>query len=292
MNSNEWPLVFFTILSQISLGIILAAFIVSFVVKSTDTPAISEIKRLVVIAALSLMGIALILSFFHLASPQHSVYALSNAGQSWLSREIVLAMMYFFTLLIALSSLTIGVPHSNLFGYFFLTSLLVGVIMIWSMIRVYMIPTVPLWNSPSTAVSFYNTSLMLGGALVLIFVVKAGSRTAPLPESGLIQTVLFYMIAASVFIFLLNKLMLQPDIASISGGFAAPAISKWWESAQYVLLIIGFSLLTYWFATSDPVSGGRDTAREFLVYSAAACLLLAEIAGRYVFYASYYRIGV
>ncbi len=292
MNSNEWPLVLFTILSQISLGILCSAMVLSLFMRSTEATALTDLKRTVIIAALSLMGVALIISFFHLTSPQHSIYALSNAGQSWLSREILLAMMYVFTLLIALSSLTLGIPHSNLFGYFLLTSLLVGVIMIWSMIRVYMIPTVPLWNSPSTAVSFYNTSLMLGSALLLVFVVKAGSRTLPLPESGLMQTVLFYMIAASVFIFLLNKLLLQPDIASISGGFAAPAISKWWEGAQYVLLIAGFSLLTYWFATSDPVSGGRNTAGEYLVYSAVVCLLFAQIAGRYVFYASYYRIGV
>lgn len=292
MNSNEWPLVFFTILSQISLGIIFSAFALSLFLKDAETPALADLKKILIIVALSLTGIALIISFLHLASPQHSVYAISNIHASWLSREILLAVMYFLSLLLCFTALQYNIPHRNLFNYFFLASLVIGIIKVWSMAGVYMIPTVPLWNSPATPVAFFNTSLMLGSSALLAIIMLMINRSASFPEIKLMHSVLFFLIAASVFLFLLNKMFLQPDVSSVEGGFAAPFVAGWIKTAQNILIIAGFTLLTYWFSSySYPVIGNKPMAALF-VYFSVVFLLLAEIAGRYIFYASYYRIGV
>ena len=289
MNSNEWPLVFFTVLSQISLGIILAAFVLSFILRNTEDPAIEGLKKLMIIAAIISMAIALIISFLHLASPMHSVYALSNAGTSWLSREILLAMMYFFTLFVCFTSIKYNVPHSSMFGYFFLASLFVGTMMVWSMAQVYVIPTVPLWNSPATPIAFFNTAIMLGSGLLLVIITSFNKSVIAVPDIKQLQTVLFYLVAVSAFIYLLNTLLLQPDVTSVAGGFRAPAIPLFWGLAPKLLMAIGFGLLTYWYTTQTAMA---ITGKHWIMFFAVALLLLAELAGRYVFYASYYRVGI
>lgn len=289
MNSNEWPLVFFTVLSQISLGVIFAAFVLSFTMRNSADPAIESLKKLLIIASLGTMGVALIISFLHLASPLHAVYAISNTGSSWLSREILLALMYFFTLIVCFTSLKYNVPHNSMFGYFFLASLFVGIMMVWSMAQVYMIPTVPLWNSPSTPVAFFNTAIMLGSGLLLVILTSYNMRVSAVPDIKQLQAALFYLVAASAFIYLLNTLLLQPDVASVAGGFRAPSIPVFWRLAPKVLMIVGFGLLIYWYTIQTAVA---ITGKQWIMISAVTLLLLAELAGRYVFYASYYRVGI
>ncbi len=289
MNSNEWPLVFFTVLSQISLGVIFAAFVLSFTMRNSADPALESLKKLVIIASLGTMGVALIISFLHLANPLHAVYAISNTGSSWLSREILLAMMYFFTLLVCFTSIKYNLPHSSMFGYFFLASLFVGTMMVWSMAQVYMIPTVPLWNSPATPVAFFNTAIMLGSGLLLVILTSYHIRISALPDIKQFQTALFYLVAASAFIYLLNTLLLQPDVTAVAGGFRAPAIPMFWGLAQKVLMIVGFGLLVYWYTTQTAIA---ISGKHWMLFFAVALLLLAELAGRYVFYASYYRVGI
>ncbi len=288
-NSNDWPLVFFTMFSQISVGMLIGGLILYMTVKNTEAPALETLKKVLIIAAFGSMGIALVLSFLHLASPLHAVYAMSNAGSSWLSREIILASIYLLSLVICYASLRYNVPHRNLFSQLYLASLIIGLILIWAMSRVYMIPTVPLWNTPATPVAFYTTALILGGGGALVIINLLAAKNAGIPELQTLQTTMFYLISAAVFITLLNMLLLQPDIGALAGSFAAPTISPWWKTAQIVFLLAGFSLITYWFTYQMPAAGGNPSN---LVYAAFVCLLISEIAGRYLFYASFYRVGV
>ncbi|MFP4065372.1 MAG: dimethyl sulfoxide reductase anchor subunit family protein [Bacteroidales bacterium] len=288
MNSNEWPLVFFTLLTQISLGIIIAGLLFSLVIKNTETSFPPDLKKLLLITALGCMVVALAISFFHLASPLHSVYALSNIGTSWLSREILLASLLTFSLLIATTSLYFNVPHRDFFSYLFLASFIVGVILVWSMARIYMIETVPQWNTPSTPIAFFNTALMLGGSFTLVLMALYFSKNPVIPDIRPMQNIVFLMIAAAVFISLLNMLLIQPDVAAAGSGFFGHTVSPWWRHGQLILMLVGFSLLTYWFTLLPDT---QWTASR-LIYAGAACLLLAEILGRYLFYASYYRVGI
>lgn len=288
MNSNEWPLVFFTLLTQISLGIIIAGLLFSLVIKNTETSVPPDFKKLLLITALGCMLVALAISFFHLASPLHSVYALSNIGTSWLSREILLASLLTFSLFIATTSLHFNIPHREFFGYLVLASFIVGVILVWSMARIYMIETVPQWDTPSTPIAFFNTALMLGGSLTLVLMALYFSKNPVIPDIRQMQNVVFLMIAAAVFISLLNMLLIQPDVAATGSGFFSPAVSPWWRHGQLILMLVGFSLLTYWFTLLPDT----QWAASRLIYAGAACLLLAEILGRYLFYASYYRVGI
>ncbi len=289
MSSNEWPLVFFTMLSQMSAGILLSMLILWLSVKNIEYEQVETLKKTLILIAIAGMVTALVLSFFHLSLPQHAIYALSNIRTSWLSREIILASIFLLTLILCYTSLQFNMPHRALFNQLFLASLIVGIIFTWAITRVYMIPTVPLWDTPSTPVSFFNTALMLGAGATLVATGILSSGKAALTPVAQLQSVLYFMITAAVFISLLNMFLLQPDIGAVSGSLHTPAVSDSWQTVRIVFLLAGYTALTYWIAYQAPHPGGSGS---MLIYIAVFCLFLSEMAGRHLFYASYFRVGV
>lgn len=288
--ANDWPLVFFTLFSQISVGILISGLLLWTWTKSSEVPSLEALKKILLISALAFMTVALILSFMHLASPTKALFAMSHASSSWLSREIILASVYLLSLLLSFTSLQLNFPHHKLFDQLFLASLILGVILIWVMAKVYMLPTVPLWNTPATPVAFFASSLILGGmsVMVIIAILSMGSRES-LQAAEIFQRTLFYLVAVGVFAGLMNSLFLQADVSGLTVGFPLPEVASAWKNAQLAFLLAGFSLLTWWFAWVQPQEGSSSS---LLIFLAAACLLIAEIAGRYLFYASYFRVGV
>ena len=73
MSNNEWPLVFFTMLSQISVGILISMLILWLTMRNIESGTIETLKRTLMFTALASMGIALVLSFLHLSLPQHAI---------------------------------------------------------------------------------------------------------------------------------------------------------------------------------------------------------------------------
>ncbi len=289
MNHNEWPLVLFTMLSQISAGILVGGLILWVTVKNTGDPNLESLKKVLIITAIACMFVALAFSFFHLGNPLQSVYALSNLGTSWLSKEIILASIYLFSLLLCYISLRYDIPHRSLFPQLFIASLVTGIIFLYAMSRVYMIPTAPLWNTAATPIAFFTTALVLGGGSVLVILGLFSFNGNPVVDTPSMQTSMFYLISAGVFILLLNMLLIQPDISSVAGSFLAPTIPQWLKTFRIAFLLAGFSLLTYWFAFILPKEGGTASLLMFL---AIDCLLISEVAGRYIFYVSYFRVGI
>jgi len=289
MSSNEWPLVFFTMLSQISVGILIGMLILWITIRNMETETAESLKRILLLTAMGSMGVALLLSFLHLSMPQHAVYAMSNVRTSWLSREILLASLFLLTLILCYTSARYSLPHRNLFNQLFLASLIVGLVFMWAIPKVYMIPTVPLWDTPSTPIAFFNTALMLGGGVALVVTAMLASGKSTLPGIAQMQSVLFFMITAAVFIGLLNMFLLQPDIGAVTGNLPTSVVSGNWQTLRIFFLLAGYSALAYWIAYQLPHPGG---ASSIMIYIAVACLFISELAGRYLFYASYFRVGV
>ncbi len=289
MNSNEWPLVFFTLLSQISMGILLAGLVVFLFVKNSVLAGNIELKRVVMLVALLSMGVALLLSFAHLARPAHSVFALGNLAGSHLSREILMVSVFTFTLAVAWSSIRFGFPTSVIFNYLYIAALIAGLLLIWTMARIYMIPTIPAWNHPMTMVKFYNSGILLGAAICLIIVIYVKGKGIEIHQFQKIITMLFFMLSAGVFIHLVSTIFNAPTPEGMTSGFPIPVVAGWIKIARSLCLLAGFVLVLWWFRSfsTTPLSAG-----SFIAYFGFVLLFLAEITGRYIFYASYYRVGV
>lgn len=91
MEKYELPLVIFTVLSQLSVGMTLALTFSQW----KDNSLIKRNVWLINIAIFSLSGLA---ALSHLAHPLLAYRALFNLSSAWLSREILCAMIYGCTL--------------------------------------------------------------------------------------------------------------------------------------------------------------------------------------------------
>lgn len=84
---QEFPLVFFTLLVQMAVGMVLVG---KCVLGNEADRALREGVRRQNVAALLLFAVAVIISFVHLGTPLHAPFTLLHVTQSWLSREILM----------------------------------------------------------------------------------------------------------------------------------------------------------------------------------------------------------
>jgi len=157
---RERSLVMFTLSAQTSAGayMILAVF---------QMFGPDELLSFPVIAVLGLLlGFGLLGAFFHLGSPGRALRVLSNLRSSWLSREI-LAVSLFGCLLLILGILVLsGLQPPSLLT---VAAAMSAFALVLVMGRAYMLSVVPVWNTPLTNLSFFASSILLGGGLVLLF---------------------------------------------------------------------------------------------------------------------------
>ena len=95
METREWALVFFTIAAQMSVGAFVVLGIVNFFAARKE--GVEEADRLsdralVAIGPVLVLGLAA--SLLHLGSPMKAYRAISNLGESWLSWEIFLGVLF------------------------------------------------------------------------------------------------------------------------------------------------------------------------------------------------------
>ncbi len=288
MNSNEWPLVFFTVLAQLSAGLVSTGLLLlAFFRLPADTGDI--LRRHIFLAALLMTLLALIVSFLHLSRPGHAVYAMFNIQSSWLSREIILAAMFSGLLFVSYLTTRLVLPGHLWRGpLYFLTSL-TGLLLVFSMVRLYMLPTVPAWNNPATPVAFFNTALLTGAVLLLALLVFLSHRGMDWQAVRPMARILVLMVLASLAVHLLNDNFLIPKEVDPSAAFAPKTLSIYWKAAQVFFLLSAFSCLVVWMVLSK---NGATPVPQAMVYYAVAAVLIAEVFARYVFYAAYYRVGV
>jgi anaerobic dimethyl sulfoxide reductase subunit C len=289
MNSNDWPLVFFTLLSQLSVGIVVSGMLVFFFTRNQEVAANLELKKLAMSAAIVVMGLALIISFLHLARPLHSVFAFANLRESWLSLEILLVLLFFFLLFMAWISVYFKFPSAGAFNVFYAAAFFAGLILIYAMARIYLIPTVPAWNSPLTFVKFYNSSLLLGATAMLLIATYLNSKGLAMPRLHSMVSILFFISVFAVLIHFIIAVVFSEPVADTNAGFPLPVIPFALKAARMIFLVLGFAMLALWY-----LGFATTLINEFpgLAYLAFISLFLAEIFGRYIFYASYYRLGV
>ncbi len=289
MNSNEWPLVFFTVISQMTAGIMFISLLLPLVVRNSEMLSGNDFRKGCFFVSLVFMIIALAVSFLHLASPLKSVYALGNLGTSWLSREILVMSLFAFLTAVCFFSARFGIPGVAGLHFWHSAAAISGIILVWVMGRLYMIPLTPVWDNPSTMVAFFTSTFLLGGTALVAIALFTGSKSFPVE---VIKPVLWPLIAVTfiaVMVKLLNMFLLVPEISVAGAGLPPPEIPFSWQVFHILFLVLGFFMLIFWanFQMQHPV-----VYRPQLAYFSFILFFVSEIFGRAVFYASYYRVGV
>ena len=112
--------------------------------------------------------LAFIASLFHLGNPFNAYRAVSNLGSSWLSREILSGVLFALTggLFAIMQWRKIG--SETLRTIIAWIAALIGLFFVYAMSNVYMMRTVPTWNTWYTPVSFFTTTFLLGALAVAV----------------------------------------------------------------------------------------------------------------------------
>ncbi len=160
---SEMPLVFMTVLTQISLGAFLALFL-------GDLLSISGRNEPTWIMALIAMlpaALGLPLSALHLGRPLKAMTAMKNIKTSWLSREAL--ALGLFTGLMSLNIL-LYLFEFTVYGRVFFEALTLGVgaYGIYAQGMIYQIEARPSWNRKTTLLKFFGVSYI--GLFLLSFV--------------------------------------------------------------------------------------------------------------------------
>ena len=285
----ELPLVFMTVLTQVSLG----AFLALFLGQVLFSLGFNLPEPTLIMAALAFVpaAIGLPLSALHLGRPIKAMSAMKNWRTSWLSREAI--ALGVFT---GLASLVAGLYFLEIKGLGLLLleaiTLAVGIYGIYAQSMIYRIKARPAWNRKSTTKRFFGSSyvgFLLIAMVLLISNGKEGAMVllaitllAGMGQSLVIfEEVMFYRHLdkedALYYQYNRSRILLQEHFGGI----------KKFRVYSLTLFALGLPLLAILFTASGLVSLAIGT---LIVATIGA--LASELAGRYLFYRTVVPLGL
>jgi anaerobic dimethyl sulfoxide reductase subunit C (anchor subunit) len=306
MNTKEWALILFTILTEMSVGAFLVLGIVRyFVTRKAGSQEADRLGDRALVAIIVTLGLGMLASLFHLGNPLNAPKAVTNFATSWLSREILFGVIFAVlgVVYVALQWFKLGSAMvRNVIAWI---AALVGVVMIYVQARIYMIPTQPSWNTVITPLSFYATTLLLGVLAIgqmLVVTVPAMQKKNPEAaevEAGLLRGAIRWIAIASIVLLGIEFVLLPVYLANLGAGSAAALTSLKLVAGSFnlafilrvVLGFLGAGVLVV-FLYQNATSAGQQKMLGYLATGAFFLVLIAEVLGRYVFYATHFRIGI
>ncbi len=306
MNVRDWALITFTILAQMSVGSFLVLGVVHyFAAREAGEEQADLLSDRALLAIGPVLVLGMLASLLHLGNPLNAYRAVANLGSSWLSREV------FFGVLFAIFGGAFAIMQWRKISTFTVRSLvawipaLIGLALVFSMSRIYQLPTQPAWNTLATPISFFTTTFLLGSlAMGAAFVANYGYVQRSDPDCADVQCELLRSslrwIAITSIVLLGIEFVVTPlylAYLGAQGGAAATSASLVIDrfgvvfGLRLLLVFLGagvFALFLY----RNALSPGRESIAGNLAYAAFALVLVAEVLGRFVFYAIHIRIGV
>ncbi|MFS0783045.1 dimethyl sulfoxide reductase anchor subunit family protein [Bacillus sp. 1P06AnD] len=261
---HSFPLVVFTVLSQLAIGAFATLFIMDAYKKRISQKASFIMCGVILVIAL----VAVLASLFHLGHPLNAYRALLNIGDSWLTREIVFfpgfmlgAFIYALFAKTASSKKWIG-----------MATVALGTITIFCTAMIYIIPAIPAWNNGTTMAAFFMTALLVGPVLIQVMLYLLKEKTMDLSK---------YTMIMAAFVIVLNVL----NVTILSGGIAEAAQTGalllesplFW--IKMILLAAGLGLAGYMIINRKMKSMG-------MVSVLFICFFGAEFIGRILFYST------
>ncbi|MGE5400516.1 MAG: dimethyl sulfoxide reductase anchor subunit family protein [Ignavibacteriales bacterium] len=297
MRSSEWPLILFTLLIQMSVGFIIAlCFFQNSIFAKNGSLMPRETPGKLVLMVVPLLLIALLASLFHLGTPRNAWYVLSNVADSWLSREILLTII-FSVLVFSVSVLNYkGIFSPQLRFILLLVCALCGVILLFTMSRLYMLETVPAWNGFPTPGAFFLTALNLGFFFFLTSAIYlSGQSEKNILSAGGINAIYKTLLFIGIALLLIELAMWLLHLKFLSAGAAASresfntvvSVNAPLFIIRIVLSIAAAAVMAY-----TLYSSGRNVFNVNFIYISFVLIIFVELIGRYLFYAMYARIGV
>ena len=253
----HWPLVFMTVLTQLSVG----AFAAIWLLQVFGPQARLKIAAMV---SLTLGGLALGASTMHLGRPIFAYRALKMWKRSWLSREVLLFAVFSQIAFVYAAVLWLGLPASRFVG---VLTVLTGVAGVTASACIYLVRPRPAWRSKHTLGEFYLAGAILGPLLAAA--IGLGAKEWLLTATTAAASLQLLNLAAKFSWFV------SSDTFELKAS--ARLLSKQLRSVlllRSALLIVGGIILPL---RSRSVAG---------LGAALALAFCGEILGRYLFFVS------
>lgn len=297
----EFPLLVFTILEQLAVGVAMAIILVQYGLDAESRPHTLKRVRKQNIAALILLAIGALFSLAHLGTPLHAPFTLLHLGSSWLSAEIAAVMLFGCALLLSTWRLFRPLP-CRLEKWLEPFTALSGLLLVFAMSKVYSRAFTPSWHSCATFFLFLATALILGALWMGCAISwRCGQEYA---ESMYKTWTRVLFMAVCGFVLLAICLpwavpFLDLSVINPASQEALPqslASLQSWHAAFDGTAIIIF-LAAIWRKANRDGATIADAAkvlapRWYLVWLSFLLALLGELLGRAAFYMSYSRLGM
>lgn len=306
MNVREWALPVYTILMQVATGSLLMLWVIRLYVRSKfGARLMNRVTSNPLMVLFLTVLLATIGSHFHLSKPFYSFMAILNFKSSWLSREVFFTVIFMITVGCLTYLLDDHNKHERLTSFLGWLCICLGGASIYCMSMIYLLPTQPSWDSPLTVATFFTTALLLGAmALPALLVLDLKIRPDIDDEEKKARGEVIYAsltwfallsLVATVLILGIN----QYQISSLQGS-SAPAqtsldllfgIYRPLLGLRYLFLFAGVA----WFGFSSFLLWRRNKTQEEMltpIYLSCLLVMIAEILGRFLFYATHVRIGI
>jgi anaerobic dimethyl sulfoxide reductase subunit C len=307
MNLREWALPGYTILIQLATGMFFVLWIIrTFSRTEENEKDLDELAKIPILIIFFTILIAIIGSHFHLSRPLMSFLAVSNFRTSWLSREALFTLLLLINTAFLSFKLWISKASFQLISTLGWVSIILGVITLWCMTSVYLLPAQIAWNISTIQISSYGTALLLGVfSLFVIFLmdirfyltrdVAGAERKIKIVNKSLLGIVITAVVAAILVIIadlyqisILQEIKLEPALTSLSLllGIYKPLLIL-----RFSLLVLGLGcFVIYSFRTLLGKQNLNDMIE--LVYLFCLFILVGEIIDRFLFYATHVRTGI
>jgi len=307
MNLREWALPLYTILMQLAVGTLLVLWILRFLnLKQVGESTMDRILRRPVMVMFFTILAAIIGSHLHLSNPLLSFLAVLNVKNSWLSREIVFTVLTFLSCAALVDLL--GNPQAGRQGLktaLGWTMVFLGFTSIYCMGSIYKLPTQAPWNHWSTILQFYGSSLLLGvtaaAALLVmdtIFSQEHEPELAEVRQQLMGRSLgLFAGLASFALILIIGLNTLQILDTGRGEELAQTSLSLLTGLYRPLLTVrvatLGVAVGIFILVVVRLSRKGYELPRLVIpVYLACFLALVAEILGRFLFYASHVRLGL
>lgn len=287
MRKAEWQLVLFTIFVQMSVGVLFLAglalifFPDQFLIENRS-PFITMLNYCLV-----LVIIAAIIALTHLSRPLRSIFVFSNIQRSWLSREALQGIL-FGVIVLFLRSRVISSPDMNLLDQIVMAlGIMVGMSLIYTISRLYMLRTVPTWNNLFTPLAFYLSSILLG-FLTLFTVLSSHNLIIHVGKLGnftsLAPWIIFALVSLQMVgsLFSLNWKEKKETCTNKRVGLSRPDI-RWMFVIRWVIVFLGLWALL--------MQQNNIIGSQAWILTPMLLIFTSEILGRFLFFWQSQRVG-
>jgi anaerobic dimethyl sulfoxide reductase subunit C (anchor subunit) len=261
-----------------------------------------DVKASLLLTTLLTVSLLLILGLFsallHLNHRVNAKFVLSNLKNSWLSREAISGMTFGATSIALILTHLLTKDGAIAFTIFSWLGVLSGVVLIYSMSRIYTLRTVPVWNTWVTPLSFLISVLLLGLLLLsnilnLLFRAYAGWSTSIIQMENLFRTVGW--VAATVLSLQLILSFIKDRVLVWRGGIGKQSVRQ--VKRDYFVLVIlrgvfGLLGIALCILLALPSLSFSDYIFDITLAGAFLLALTSESIGRYLFFASFKRSGL